>query len=261
MTNEPVLVIERRQRIALAVLNRPHTHNALDSELRGALTDFWVRVRDDDGIAAAIVTGAGDKAFSSGRDLKETAAAYDSGADGTDAEASARFGYPSDITVGKPIIAAINGYCLAAGLKLAAGCDIRIATAGSTFGNPQVAVGRGTEMPLRLLKLGVPRAVVLDMVLTGEPIDAAAALRWGLISRVVAAGELLDTAWSIAQTIVQNSPLIVNGIKRLVDDDIADLPMAEALAKWREAPDFFGATADAREGARSFADRRARRYG
>lgn len=255
-----VLLVERRDAVMTATLNRPHVMNALDTELRSRLADFWEQVRDDDSVAVAVITGAGERAFSSGRDLNETAAAYGQGAEGTAAELSGRMGYPSDLRIGKPVIAAINGYCLAAGLKLAMGCDLRIAATTASFGNPQVRIGRGTDMPVRLLKAGIPQAVVTDMTYTGRRLSAEEALRWGLVSRVVPPDQLLDVAWSSATTIAENSPMVVCSVKRLLDDGVAELPLAEALRRWASEPGVFGATEDAREGARAFVGHRAPRY-
>jgi E-phenylitaconyl-CoA hydratase len=257
---DDVLLVERRDSVLVATMNRPAAMNALDTALRARLADFWEAVRDDGDVAVAVVTGAGSRAFSSGRDLKETAAAYDRGAEGTAAEMTGRMGYPTDLRVGKPVVAAVNGYCLAAGLKLAIGCDVRIAAATAEFGNPQVRVGRGTDMPLRLLKAGVPQAVVHDMTYTGRRVSAEEALHWGLVSRVVPPDELLEVAVSTAATIAENSPMVVRTVKGLLDDGVAELPLAEALARWQVEPGLFGATADAREGARAFAEHRAPRY-
>lgn len=258
--DQSVLLTERRDDVILAILNRPHAMNALNSDLRSALVDFWVQVRDDDTIRVAIVTGAGRRAFSAGRDLKETAAAYLAGETGTAAEASGRMGYPTDLRIGKPVIAAVNGHCLAAGLKLAVGCDLRLASTTARFGNPQAKVGRGTDMPLRLIKAGIPAAAVADLVYTGEPVDARTALAWGLVSRVVDPDELRELAWSVAATVAANSPLVVGSVKRLLDDGVADLPAAQAYARWHAAEQLFGDTPDARQGAISFAEGRPPRY-
>ena len=99
-----------------------------------------------------------------------------------------------------------------------------------------------------------------DMVYTGRRVSADEAFGWGLVSRVVAPEELLDVAWSTAATIAENSPMVVRTVKRLLDDGVAELPMAEALDRWQAEPGLFGATEDAREGARAFAERRAPRY-
>jgi E-phenylitaconyl-CoA hydratase len=252
---ETVLLRERRGAVVCATMNRPRVLNALNAALRAELAAFWRDFRDDPARRVAIVTGAGDRAFSSGRDLKETAVSDAAGlAQGF--ERSGDYGYPSNIQIGKPVVAAIHGHCMAAGLMIALGSDIRICTPAARFGNPQVARGRGTRIPLHLTQAGLPRAVVLDMTLTGTPIDAEMALRWGLVSRVVPPEALLQEAWRIAETIAGNSPVVVGGIKRAVDLGLLDLPANEALALWAPLTGMMGNTADAIEGAKSFAEGR-----
>jgi enoyl-CoA hydratase/carnithine racemase len=254
--SEPVLLREKRGRVMCVTLNRPHVMNALNGELRKALTDFWHELREDESVAAAIVTGAGDKAFSSGRDFKETAEA-DSAGRQLAYERTRELGYPASVRIGKPVIAAVHGHCLAAGLMVAIGCDIRICTPEASFGNPQVKRGRGTRMPYRLAKAGLPRAVIMDMVLTGKPITGAQALQWGLVSRLVPKEQLLPTAWEIAETITQNSPLIVRGIKTAIEAGLLDLPINETEALWPSVTGMMNTSSkDAVEGARSFVEKR-----
>lgn len=257
--SEPVLLEERRGAVACVTLNRPHALNALDTALRKALSDFWRRFRDDAELRVVIVTGAGDRAFSTGRDLKETAAADAAGGRVT-YEETGEYGYPATLALGKPVIAAVNGHCLAAGLMLVAGCDIRICSERASFGNPQAKRGRGTRTPYELARIGLPRSVVMDMAMTGEPIGAEAALRWGLVSRVVARAELLPTAWAMAERIAANSPVVVGGLKRAAEVGLFELPANEALKLWEPVTRMMGNTADAIEGARSFAEKRAANY-
>lgn len=251
MSQQEVLLCEERDGIACITLNRPQVLNALDSELRAALCAFWEYFRRAGHLKVAIVTGAGERAFSSGRDFKETVKA-DSTGERLSYEESGGYGYPGDFRLGKPVIAAINGHCLAAGLMIAVTADIRICTPGACFGNPQVTRGRGTRMPLRLASAGLPRAVVLDMTMTGRTLDAEEALRWGLVSRVVPIGRLLDDAWEIARTLRDNSPVVVGGIKRASEAGLLDLPINEALRIWDPFTGMMENTADAVEGARSF---------
>lgn len=256
MTTEPVLLRERRGAVICVTMNRPHVLNSLDTELRAALTAFWREFRDDSEARVAIITGAGGRAFSTGRDFKETAAVNAEG--GRPAyEISGEWGYPSGIALGKPVIAAIDGYCLASGLMIAIGCDIRIASERARFGNPQVTRGRGTRMPYELVRAGLPRAVVMDMVFTGEPITAAQALAWGLVSRLVPVADLMPTAWALAEKIAGNSPTVVSGIKRAAEAGVLDLSANEALKLWEVVTGGMMAnTQDAIEGARSFAQKR-----
>lgn len=249
---DPVLLREEQDGIACITLNRPRVLNALNTDLRAALSAFWREFRDNPALKVAIVTGAGGRAFSTGRDLKETAAADEAGGR-VDYERTGAFGYPGDLVLGKPVIAAVDGHCMAAGLMIAIGCDIRICTPEASFGNPQVKRGRGTRMPLKLAQAGLPRAVVMDMAMTGQPLNAEQALRWGLVSRIVPREQLLPTAWGIARTIVENSPVVVSAIKRASEAGLLDLPINEALRIWDPLTGMMGNTADAIEGARSFA--------
>ena len=258
--SDAVLVRERRDGIICITLNRPHVLNSLNTELRRELTAFWKEFRDDPELKVAIVTGEGTRAFSTGRDLKETATA-DAAGERLDYDQSRAYGYPSEIALGKPVIAAINGYCMAAGLMLALGCDIRIASRGASFANPQVRRGRGTRVPYELARAGLPRAVVLSMTFTGEPLDSEQALRWGLVSHLVEADELMPLAWRLAETIADNSPVVVSGIKQAVETGLLDLPANEALRLWEPVTRMMGNTADAIEGARSFAQKRSADFG
>ncbi|MCU1578073.1 MAG: caiD [Rhodoglobus sp.] len=251
-----VFFTERRGSVIAGFLDRPAVHNALDTELRSAIADFWDEVRDDATIRVAIISGAPGSSFSSGRDMKETAQAYQSASPGADWELGGRTGYPVDSPTGKPIIAAIDGYCMGAGLKTAAECDLRIAASGAVFASPQAKVGRATESPLYLHRIGVPSAVALDMVFTGRRLDAGEALRYGLVSRVVERERLLDEAWLMAERIAAASPTVIGGLKRGLDAGLTDLPAAEASRLWKELTEMYGDTPDARAGAAGFVEKR-----
>jgi enoyl-CoA hydratase/carnithine racemase len=257
--NESVLLREEKDGIVSITMNRPRVLNALNSELRAELTRFWQEFKSDPQLKVAIVTGAGGRAFSTGRDLKETAQADVAGTR-VDYEESGNYGYPGDFRLGKPVVAAVDGYCMAAGLMIALGSDIRICTPEASFGNPQVKWGRGTRIPIKLAQAGIPRAVLLDMTLTGQPLTSEQALRWGLVSRVVPRSELMTTAWSIARTVSENSPIVVGGIKRSVEAGILDLPINEALRIWDPLTGMMENTADAVEGARSFTAKEKAKY-
>ena len=244
--------IESRGAVLAGFLNRPAVHNALNSDLRAALIEFWDRVRDDPEIRVAIIAGVPGASFSSGRDMKETASAYEADRPGPDWELSNQTGYPTDNPPGKPIIAAIDGYCMGAGLKIAAECDLRIATDKAIFASPQAKVGRATESPLYLRRAGLPSALALDMVFTGRRLDASAALHHGFVSRVVSADELLDEAWAMAEAIANFSPTVIFGLKAGLDAELEDLPASMASSLWKKLTRMYGDTPDAREGARRF---------
>lgn len=257
---EPVLIRERRGRVVCATMNRPRVMNALNGELRQELARFWRDFRDEPELRVAIIAGAGGRAFSTGRDLKETASA-DAAGQRQGFEDSGEYGYPSNIKIGKAVIAAVDGHCMAAGLMIALGSDLRICSETARFSNPQVTRGRGTRVPFHLAQVGVPRAVALDMTMTGRALDAEEALRWGLVSRVVPQAALMDKAWSIAAGIAENSPTVVTGIKRAVELGLLDLPANEAMTLWAPLTGMMDNTADAIEGAKSFAESRKGDFG
>lgn len=249
-----VLRLERRGAVVAAFMQRTRVHNALDSELRAALADFWDTVREDDSVSVAIIAGEPGFSFSSGRDMKETAAAYESDRSGADWELGGRTGYPVDTPPGKPVIAAIDGYCMGAGLKIAAECDLRIAAETAVFASPQAKVGRATESPLYLRRVGVPAAVAHDMVFTGRRLSGAEAAHYGLVSRVVTRAALLDEAWAMAEQIASFAPTVITGLKIGLDAELNDLPASLASRLWKQLTAMYGDTPDARAGARRFVE-------
>jgi enoyl-CoA hydratase/carnithine racemase len=160
----------------------------------------------------------------------------------------------------KPLIAAIDGYCLAAGFELALTCDIRICTPEARFGLPEITRGffPGGGGPQRLMR-AVPQAVAMEMLLTGDPIDAATALRVGLVSRIVSENELLPTARQIAQRIASHAPLAVKAVKEVAQTAL-DETLEQSLRFGSTLRWIIGQTEDAREGPRAFAERREPRY-
>ncbi|MHB8576277.1 MAG: enoyl-CoA hydratase-related protein, partial [Dehalococcoidia bacterium] len=201
------VLFEQRGRISIITINRPDRMNAIDPRTSFELQDAWHRFRDDAEAWVAILTGAGDRAFSAGNDLVASARAGrgDSGPPAPEQQAMRRApfgGNTRGLELWKPTIAAINGYCLAGGLEMALACDIRIAVEHAQFGLPEVtwSLIPGAGGTQRLPR-NVPVAVAMDMILTAERIDSQAALRWGLISRLVSKEELMPTALKLAETI------------------------------------------------------------
>jgi enoyl-CoA hydratase/carnithine racemase len=246
--------------VAVITLNRPDKRNAMNRELMGALMEALQRVRQDAEIRAAIITGAGGT-FSAGADLKERAAGGRSAdlavASVIEANPMDRF---STMPIEKPLIAAIDGYCLAAGMELALLCDIRICTPRARFGLPEIIRGffPGGGGPQRLMR-AIPQSMAMEMILTGDPIDAPTALQSGLVSRVVPEDELLSTACQIASRIAGHAPLAVRAVKevaRAALDETLDqsLRLGGAL-RW-----IVGQTEDAKEGPRAFAEKREAEY-
>ena len=259
MTSD-TLLFDLADKVAVITLHRPAVRNALNRELSQALMEALQRVRTDEDIRVAVLTGAG-RTFCAGADLKERAqsgrAADASVASVIEASRAASF---ARLPMEKPLIAAIDGYCLAAGFELALTCDIRICTPEARFGLPEITRGffPGGGGPQRLMR-AVPQAVAMEMLLTGDPIDAATALRVGLVSRIVSEHELLPTARQIAQRIASHAPLAVKAVKEVAQTAL-DETLEQSLRFGSTLRWIIGQTEDAREGPRAFAERREPRY-
>ena len=240
--------------VAVVTLNRPEALNAMNRAIRDELMDATFRVKTDDNLRVMVLTGTG-RAFCAGADLKERAKGD---SDQISGPASVINSSPSFTTldIGKPIIAAINGYALGGGLEMSLACDIRIASKNATFGLPEIVRGffPGGGGPLKLPRL-IPRAMAMDMLLTGDPINADTALQWGLISRVVEPEELLPTAMQLANRIAGHAPLAVKANRELAyatdDMSLSQVQRMSAFSRW-----IVGQTEDAQEGPRAFVDKR-----
>jgi E-phenylitaconyl-CoA hydratase len=255
----PDVLYETRGRLAIITLNRPEALNALNSSLRqellAAITDF----RDNPDSWVAIITGSGDRAFSAGADLKEMSAGRQAELTGETVDAfwePERVALNRGMNVWKPIIAAINGYCLAGGLELALSCDIRIAVEHARLGLTEVLRGiipggGGTQRLPRI----VPFGIALQLMLTGEHIDAAEAYRIGLVNKVVPAGRALEESIAMAERICQNAPLSTRAIKESAYRGM-NATLEEGLRIESFLSRIIRTTEDSREGPRAFAEKR-----
>ncbi|CAG0949309.1 MAG: enoyl-CoA hydratase/isomerase family protein [Rhizobiaceae bacterium] len=252
---------ELREGVLVLTIDRPEARNALDAATQAALIEEWRRFRDDDMVFVAVLTGAGEAAFCAGADLKELGAYYRSMSPHQRHERGERQPGLGAITRNfdprKPTIAAINGACLAGGLELALACDIRVAADHARFGLPEVCRGilpgaGGTQRLARALPLGV----ALEMILSGAPIDAEAALRWGLVSHLVPAAGLMDCALEIARRIAANGPLAVRAARDAVFQGLS-LPLDQALRLEQLHAEPLRQSRDAAEGVRAFVEKRA----
>lgn len=254
-----VVLYEKKDRLVYVTLNRPDVMNALSMEVRRKLIEAWQEFRADDDAWVAIVTGAGERAFSAGADLKEMAslppAAVAELWEGTPPVLGVR-----GVTLWKPVIAAINGFCLAGGLELAMSCDMRVATEQSTFGLAEVtrAIIPGAGGTQRLPRL-IPVGIAMEMLLTGKRINAQEALRYGLVNRVVPAGEHVAAAEEIAKTLLGNGPLAMRAIKEAALRGL-DLPLEDGFRLEWLLSRLIRDTEDAKEGPRAFAEKRSPAY-
>ncbi|MEX0785188.1 MAG: enoyl-CoA hydratase-related protein [Dehalococcoidia bacterium] len=253
------ITYEKDGRLALITINRPDVLNCIDPltshELHTAFTDF----KDDDGLWVAILTGAGEKAFSTGNDLVAMAKMM-AGQGGGDVPRAAFGGITREYECWKPIIAAINGYCLAGGMEIAASCDIRVAAEHAQFGVPEVtrAIIPGASGTQRLPRM-LPKGIALEMLMTGARFDAEWALRYGLVNYVVPADQVMAKARELAETICQNGPLAVRAAKESALRGL-ELPLSEGLKQENEFSRRVMSSEDAREGPRAFAEKRKPEY-
>ncbi len=254
------IVTEISGPVLLVTIDRPDKRNALSLEMGRQLCDTWLKLRDDPVLRVAILTGAGDSAFCSGADLKEVGPWYRSMTPLERREHAEREpglgGITRNLDPGKPIIAAINGHCLAGGLELALACDLRIAVEHATFGLPEVKRGiiPGAGGTQRLPRM-IPLALALELLLTGDAIDARAALDAGLVNRVVPKEELLDAARTLADRIAANAPLAVQTARAAALDGL-HLPLAEGLRLESLYAEPLRSTEDAAEGINAFVEKR-----
>ena len=264
----PAVIYEKKGHIARVTLNRPEVHNAMDAEVIVRLAEAWQDFADDDSLRVAIITGAGDKAFSSGADLRKLIPLM-SGARPPEDEWDRRFledrklmnaALLRGFELYKPIIAAINGFCLAGGTELIQATDIRIAAQHATFGLTEVkrAIIPGGGSMVRLPRQ-VPFCKAMEILLVGDSMSAEEACRIGLVNYVVPAGKLMETAEQFASKIAENGPLAVRKIKETVLKALGR-PMEEGYALEDEAVRFIIRTEDAREGPRAFAEKRLPNY-
>ena len=257
-----------RDHVAVVTINRPEARNAIDPEVVVRLAEAWDRVDEDDEIRVAVVTGAGDTAFCSGADLKRLITLMTGAREVEDEWDRAITAEPTlaqrallrDLGVGKPVVAAVNGFAIAGGLELMLATDIRVAADGARLGLQEAKWGLfpmgGSTVRL---PRQIPRAVAMEIMLTGDLVDAERAYELGLVNQTVPQAEVLATAMHYATTIAANGPVAVQAILRSVR--AADgRPEAAALATETEIGLPVFATADAREGPKAFAEKRSPRF-
>jgi E-phenylitaconyl-CoA hydratase len=240
--------------VATITLNRPDAMNAINADLSAGLMDALRRVRGDDDIRVAVLTGTG-RAFCAGADLRSGSGPGASAGPAQLFATDERDGFAT-FDVKKPIIAAVNGYCLGGGFEIALTCDLRIASAEARFGLPEITLGFFplAGAPMRLPR-AIPQAFANELLFLGERIDAETALRFGIVSRVVPPDQLMTTAQAMAATIAGYAPIAVRGLKEIVAAQ-ADLTMPQAMRLGAALRWAVGQTADAKEGPRAFAEKR-----
>jgi enoyl-CoA hydratase/carnithine racemase len=250
---EPAVEYERRGAVAVLTLNAPQRRNALSAGVRAGIRDGLARADTDPEVATAVMTGAGDKAFCAGADLKEMSQTG-TAAPGPDFMPIARRTVPFS----KVLIAAVNGAALGGGFLLAQMADLVVAAEHASFGMPEAMVGRGAPWSAPLSRM-IPERVWLELCLTGEPMTAGRAHQLGFVNRLVPAGAVLPEALGMAERIAANAPLTVAASREMVR-------LAGEMgrgAAWDVADALFEpvyGSADAQEGPRAFAEGRKPRW-
>jgi len=245
------LLYEKKQGIALVTVNRPAVRNALNSATMQELQTVFEQIANEDDVRVVIITGAGDKAFVAGADINELATLTP--VEGKDYSLAGQAIFDSIERLGKPVIAAVNGYALGGGCELAMACTFRVASDNAMFGQPEVKLGiipgyGGTQRLPRL----VGRAQAAQLLLTGDMISASEALRIGLVNQVVSQQDLLTTVEAIAKKIIGNAPLAVKFCLDAAQSERGRGLELEAV--------LFGlscATEDMKEGTKAFLEKRA----
>jgi len=253
-----VLIYEKDGGIAWVTLNRPDVLNALNMEMRDELWQVLHALQDDPDVAVAIFKGAGEQAFSAGADISE----FGTAPSVVEARRARRerdlWGYM--LAIDKPLIAAIHGFVLGAGVELSMCCDLRIAAEGARLGLPEVSLAYipsagGTQLLPRTVSPGL----AMGLILSGDPIDAQEALRIGLVQRVVPRQRLYAEAEALARQLMTRGPLALRYAKEALTQGL-DLPLAEGLALEARLARLVLASRDAREGLRAQQEGRAPQF-
>jgi enoyl-CoA hydratase/carnithine racemase len=248
------ILVEREGAVATVTVNRPKVLNALSTQTLDELRRAILALKYDDGIRVVIVTGAGDKSFIAGADINELSQQTPIGG----RELALRGQHVFDLVenMGKPVIAAINGYALGGGCELAMACTIRIAADTAKLGQPEINLGiiPGYGGSQRLSRL-VGRGRALELLLTGDQITAAEAYRLGLVNRVVTGANLMGEARKLAQALAAKAPIAVRYIIDAVNKGL-QMPLPEAQVFEATLFGLVAATEDMREGTKAFLEKR-----
>jgi enoyl-CoA hydratase/carnithine racemase len=253
------ILFESRDQIAFITFNRPDSLNAMNRQMTRELVDVCQQVEEDSGIRVAIFTGAGEKAFSAGMDLKERAETAFSPIERRQQKLTNKI-YTQARAVAaitKPTIAAIRGYCVGGGLEFALACDLRVTAEDAKLGLTEVRRGiipgaGGTQRLTRAV--GVTKA--MEMCLTGDPVSGLEAQTLGLVNIAVPSADVLKAAEDLAGRILNGAPMSVAFIKEAIKKGV-ELPLEEGLRLEADLSALIGSTEDAKEGPRAFAEKRA----
>ena len=248
------LLIERDEAVAIVTFNRPKVLNAIDAPTLDALRRAMLDLQRDEAVRVVVVTGAGEKAFIAGADINELAAQTPT--TGREHALAGQHVFDLIENLGKPVIAAINGYALGGGCELAMACTLRIAADSAQIGLPEITLGilpgyGGTQRLSRL----VGKGKAMELILSGTPVTAHEAGRIGLVNRVVPAAELMTEVRALAARLARQAPIAMRYILSAINQGL-EMPFVEACVFEATLFGLVAATDDMREGTRAFLEKR-----
>ncbi len=248
------LLLERDGAVAVVTINRPKVLNALNTQTMDELRRVMLELRHDDGVRAIILTGSGEKSFVAGADINELA--VQTPVSGREHALAGQHVLDLIENLGKPVIAAINGFALGGGCELAMACTLRLAADTARLGQPEINLGlmpgyAGTQRLSRL----VGKGKAMELILTGAPVPAADAERVGLVNRVVPAADLMAEARKLAEQLAKSAPIAMRYIISAINKGL-EMPFAEGCAFEATLFGLVASTDDMREGTRAFLEKR-----
>jgi enoyl-CoA hydratase len=248
------LLVTSRDRIAFVTINRPEKLNALNAATKTELLELFNKIKNDSGIAIVILTGAGEKSFVAGTDIGELTALDETSGKEFSEQGQKLLHLIENL--GKPVIAAVNGYALGGGCELALACHLRIASENAKFGQPEVNLGviPGYGGSQRLARL-IGKGRAMEMILTGNPIDANEAFRVGLVNKVVPQTELLSTAENVARAILSKGQVAIRMALKAVNM-IHETTQSDGQALEATLFGVCCGTEDFKEGTKAFLEKR-----
>lgn len=239
------VLYEKKGRVAIITYNRPDVFNVYNLEVLREAERIWSDFKDDPALWVAIITGAGEKAFCAGADLK--------GVDPHFIKGVRRFDH--DFNVGKPTIAAVNGFAVSGGMTLVMACDLAVAAKHARFGLKQPTAGLISNLGSGILPRSIPRKLAMELLLTCKLIDAQEALRLGLVNKVVPMDKLMPTAMEMAEMICQNAPLAIRAARDIARRTF-EVPLSQAMAIGNQYVLDLMQSEDAKEGGTAFFEKR-----